>query len=47
MSEEEDQQFEEGEVKVIDDENYIIADSYFQFKYDESASINWRNISSL
>lgn len=32
---------------MIDDENYIIADSYFEFKYNETASINWRNISAL
>jgi hypothetical protein len=41
----EELQFEEGEVKVIDDENYIIADSLFEFKYNENASINWRNLS--
>ena len=23
--------FEEGEIKVIDDENYILSDSYFSF----------------
>lgn len=23
--------FEEGEIKVIDDENYILSDSYFKF----------------
>lgn len=48
MSAEEQQQlFEEGEVKVIDDENYIIADTLFEFKYHETSSINWRNISTL
>ena len=26
---------EEGEIKVIDDENYILSDSYFNFKRDE------------
>lgn len=26
---------EEGEIKVIDDENYILSDSYFNFKWDE------------
>jgi len=48
MSQEGDQQnFEEGEVKMIEDENYILADSYFEFKYNENANVNWRNISSL
>ena len=27
--------FEEGEIKVIDDENYILSDSYFNFKFNE------------
>jgi hypothetical protein len=40
-----DEKFEEGEVRVIDDENYVVADSLFEFKYDENATINWRNIS--
>lgn len=40
-----EEKFEEGEVRVIDDENYVVADSLFEFKYDENATINWRNIS--
>lgn len=43
----ENEQFEDGEIKVIDDDNYILADSLFEFKYLESATINWRNISGL
>jgi len=43
----EEHQFEEGEVRVIDDENYVIADTLFEFKYDENSTINWRNISAL
>lgn len=39
--------FEEGEVKVIDDENYILSDSYFNFQWDQQQRINWRNIGSL
>lgn len=27
--------FEEGEIKVIDEENYILSDSYFNFQFDE------------
>ena len=38
---------EEGEIKVIDDENYILSDSYFNFKRDEQQRINWRSIGSL
>ena len=38
---------EEGEIKVIDDENYILSDSYFNFKWDEQQRINWRSIGSL
>ena len=25
---------EDGEIKVFDDENYILSDSYFAFKWD-------------
>ena len=32
---------------MIDDENYVIADSLFEFKYNENSTINWRNISAL
>ena len=39
--------FEEGEIKVIDEENYILSDSYFNFQFDEQQRINWRNIGSL
>lgn len=39
--------FEEGEIKVIDDENYILSDSYFSFQFDEQQRINWRSIGSL
>ena len=38
---------EEGEIKVYDDEHYILADSLFEFKWDSKQSINWRNISCL
>lgn len=38
---------EDGEIKVYDDENYILASSLFEFKWDSKQSINWRNISSL
>ena len=38
---------EDGEIKVYDDENYILADSLFEFKWDSKQSINWRNISCL
>ena len=38
---------EEGEIKVIDDDNYILSDSYFQFKFEKDREINWRNISVM
>ncbi len=38
---------EEGELQIVDDQNYIITDELFQFKQDKNAQINWRNISSL
>ena len=38
---------EDGEIKVIDNENYILSDSYFRFKYDSDSQINWRNISGM
>ena len=40
-------QFEDGEIKVIDDENYILSDSYFRFKFDREEPMNWRAIGSL
>lgn len=40
-------EFEEGEVKTIDDQNYITTDSYFQFKTMTDVSLNWRNISTI
>ena len=39
--------FEEGEIKVIDDENYILSDSYFNFQFDDQKRINWRSVGSL
>ena len=39
--------FEDGEIKVIDDETYILSDSYFHFQWDEQKPINWRAIGSL
>lgn len=30
-----EENFEEGEIKVIDEENYILSDSYFNFQFDE------------
>ena len=41
------EQFEEGEIKVMDEENYILSDSYFKFKWEEQQRINWRAIGSL
>jgi hypothetical protein len=38
---------EEGEIKMYDDEHYILADSLFEFNWDSKQSINWRNISCL
>ena len=35
MAEEDIGNFEEGEIKVIDDQNYILSDSYFNFKWDQ------------
>lgn len=32
---------------MFDDENYILSDSYFAFKWDQDQSINWRNIGAL
>ena len=26
--------FEEGEIKVIDEQNYIMSDSYFKFRFE-------------
>ena len=40
-------QFEDGEIKVIDDEQYILSDSYFKFKFDREEPMNWRAIGSL
>ena len=35
MTEHEDlSNIEEGEIKVIDDENYVLSDSYFNFKWE-------------
>jgi hypothetical protein len=36
---------EEGEVRVFDQDNYIISDRLFQFHFDSDRRINWRNIS--
>jgi len=45
---------EEGEVRITDDEGYIIADRLFgkstcdsgaEFRFDPHKSLNWRNIS--
>ena len=41
---------EEGEIQVFDSENYIIADTLFEFKLADpktSPAVNWRSISSL
>lgn len=38
---------EEGEVKIFDDENYIISDKLFKFNFDSERRINWRNISRV
>lgn len=38
---------EDDEIKVYDDEHYILADSLFKFKWDSKKSIDWRNISCL
>jgi len=32
---------------VLDDENFILSDSYFNFQFDEQTRINWRNIGAL
>lgn len=40
-------EFEDGEIKVYDNENYILSDSYFAFKWNQEQSINWRGIGSL
>lgn len=32
---------------VIDDDNYILSDSYFNFGFDEQKRINWRSVGSL
>ena len=40
-------EMEEGEVRVIDGESYILSDSSFKFRYDQDQQINWRNISSM
>ena len=40
-------EFEDGEIKVYDNENYILSDSYFAYKWDQEQSINWRGIGSL
>ena len=42
-----DDDIEDGEIRVFDDENYILSDSYFQFKYEQDSQINWRNISAM
>lgn len=39
--------FEDGEIKVIDDQNYILSDSYFKFQFDQESQINWRAIGAL
>ena len=39
--------FEEGEIKVIDEQNYILSDSYFKFRFEEQQRINWRSIGAL
>ena len=28
-------EFEDGEIKVYDNENYILSDSYFAYKWDQ------------
>ena len=30
-------EIEEGEVKVIDNESYVLSDTYFRFKYDQDS----------
>ena len=47
MTDQEQNLFEEGEIKVIDDQNYILSDSFFKFQFDENQRINWRSIGSL
>ena len=39
--------FEEGEIKVINEQNYILSDSYFKFRFEEQQRINWRSIGAL
>ena len=38
---------EDGEVKNINGENYILSDSYFRFKFDREEPMNWRSIGCL
>ena len=38
---------EDGEIQVYENENYILADTNFEFKWDSQQTINWRNINSL
>ena len=42
-----DDAIEEGEIKVIDDQNYVLSDSYFAFHWDKEKHINWRAVGSL
>ena len=36
---------EEGEIRIYDDQNYIISDRAFKFDFNSDSKINWRNIS--
>ena len=47
MSEQVSQPFEEGEIKVIDGDNYIISDRPFHFHWDDHKHVNWRSIGAL
>jgi len=35
---------EEGEIRIMDDKDYIISDSVFKFGFDHNRKINWRNV---
>jgi hypothetical protein len=47
MSAENKFEFEEGEIKTIDNDNYITTETYFEYKTLPDVTINWRNISTI
>ena len=38
---------EDGEIRVMDEQDYILSDSYFKFRFDREEPMNWRSIGSL